>query len=106
MLRNMFMIFAAATDADTPTGLLIFLGVMGAVALIMGVRWAFNWRGAVDSTLQRRRAVLELKGQRSGDLGLAGNDSIGPWFFRIIGSIVAVAGLGLLTLSSILFASA
>ncbi|MFC8826628.1 hypothetical protein ACFT9I_14945 [Streptomyces sp. NPDC057137] len=102
----MFMIFAAATDADTPTGLLIFLGAMGAVAVIIGARWAFNLRGAVDSTLQRRRAVLELKGQRTGDLGLAVNDSIGPSFFRIIGSVVAVAGFGLLALSSILFASA
>lgn len=100
----MFMIFASPADADTPTGLLIFFGAFGAAALVMGVRWAFNLRGAVDSTMRRLRAVLELKGQRSGNLSLADNDPIGPWFFRIMGSVVALGGLGMLALSLILSA--
>ncbi|MEU9744886.1 hypothetical protein [Streptomyces niveus] len=102
----MLTIFAASADAGSPTGPLIFLGAMGAVGLIMGARWAFNLGGAVDSAMQRRRAVLELKGQRSGDLGMASNDSIGPSFFRIIGGVVAVGSLVLLALSSILIAGA
>ncbi|MFJ4619741.1 hypothetical protein [Streptomyces sp. NPDC088812] len=99
----MFMIAttSAATSSD-PTGVLIFLAALGAAAVFMGARLAFNLRGAVDATLARRRAALELRGQRTGDLSLAETDSLGPGFFKLIGSVVAVAGLALLALSLIL----
>ncbi|WP_455357377.1 hypothetical protein [Streptomyces sp. SYSU K217416] len=99
----MSMISTASTAATSnPTGLLIFLAALGAAGTYGGARWVFNLRGAVDATLQRRRAVLELKGQRSGNLSVAGNDPIGPWFFKLCGSVIGLAGLVLLAMSLIL----
>ncbi|MGW1885554.1 hypothetical protein [Streptomyces sp. NPDC001970] len=98
----MFMISVASAGASRPTGLLICLAAMGAAAVYGGARWAFNLRGAVDATLQRRRAVLELKGQRSGDLNFADNNHVSPWLFRLAGGVMGVAGLALLAMSLIL----
>ncbi|MFG1670882.1 hypothetical protein [Streptomyces sp. Y7] len=58
----------------------------------------------MEATLARRRAVLELKGRRTGDLSLADTESLGPWFFKLIGGVIAVGGLALLALSLILAA--
>jgi hypothetical protein len=102
MLRDMFMILAASTDAHTPTGPLVLLGALGAAALIYGLRWVFNVRGALDSTVQRRRALLELKGQQAGNLSLAANDIKGHGYFRVAGCIIAVSGLVLLALVAVL----
>ncbi|MFB6776456.1 hypothetical protein ACFCX0_03280 [Streptomyces sp. NPDC056352] len=98
----MFMILAAPADTDNPTLLLAFLAIMGVAAFIYGVRWAFNLRGAVDSMMQRRRAVREWKAQQSGDLTFVGIDAVGPWFFRIVGSVVALASLLMVAVSLIL----
>ncbi|MET9386616.1 hypothetical protein ABZY09_37615 [Streptomyces sp. NPDC002928] len=99
----MLMIAAASAAASSnPTGVLIFLAALAAAAVYTGARWAFNLRGAVDSTLARRRAVLELKGQRTGNLSLADTESLGPGFFKFMGSVIALAGLVLLALSVIL----
>ncbi|WP_143098943.1 hypothetical protein [Streptomyces sp. yr375] len=94
----MIAISSAAPSSD-PTGVLIFLAALGAAAICIGARWAFNLRGAVDATLARRRAALELRGQRTGDLSLADTDSVGPGFFKYLGGVIAVAGLALLALS-------
>ncbi|MER5755982.1 hypothetical protein [Streptomyces sp. NPDC002088] len=102
----MFMIATASAAASSnPTGVLIFLAAFGAAAVYMGARWAFNLRGAVDVTLARRRAALELKGQRTGDLSLADTESLGPGFFKFFGGVIAVAGLAVLALSMILATS-
>jgi len=102
----MFMIATASAAASAnPTGVLIFLALLGVAAVSIGARWAFNLRGAVDTTLARRRAALELKGRNTGNLSLADTESLGPWFFKLIGSVIAVAGLVLLALSLILATS-
>ncbi|MFF3502023.1 hypothetical protein [Streptomyces sp. NPDC003247] len=98
---SMITTTSAAASSD-PAGVLIFLAALGAAAVCFGARWTFNLRGAVDATLARRRAALELKGQRTGDLSLADTESLGPGFFKLIGSVIAVAGLALLALSLIL----
>ncbi|MFD9322294.1 hypothetical protein ACFWDQ_32395 [Streptomyces sp. NPDC060053] len=59
-------------------------------------------RGAVDAALARRRAALELRGRRTGDLSLADTESLGPGFFKFMGGVIAVAGCALLALSLIL----
>lgn len=103
MLCAMIMIAGpSAADTSDPIGVLILLAVLGAAAVCLGGRWAFNLRGAVDSTLARRRAALELRGQRTGDLSLADTKSLSPVFFRYVGSVIAVAGLAMLGLSLIL----
>ncbi|MER6415618.1 hypothetical protein [Streptomyces humidus] len=99
------MLMIATTSAaasSNPTGVLIFLAALGAAAVYIGARWAFNLRGAVDATLARRRAALELRGQRTGNLSLADTESLGLGFFKLIGSVIAVGGLVLLALSMIL----
>ncbi|MFD7136736.1 hypothetical protein [Streptomyces sp. NPDC059894] len=99
----MFMIVTTSAAASSdPTGVLIFLAALGAAAVCVGARWAFNLRGAVDATLARRRAALELRGRRTGDLSLADTESLGPGFFKFMGSVIAVGGLALLALSLIL----
>ncbi|WP_189712854.1 hypothetical protein [Streptomyces phaeofaciens] len=99
----MFMIATASAAASSnPTGVLTFLAALGAAAVCIGARWAFNVRGAVDTTLARRRAALELMGQRAGDLSLADTKSLGPGFFKFMGGVITVAGLALLALSLIL----
>ncbi|MEV7796114.1 hypothetical protein AB0O68_29610 [Streptomyces sp. NPDC087512] len=99
----MFMIAAPSAAASSdPVGVLILLAVLGVAAIWFGGRWAFNLGGAVETTLARRRAALELRGLRTGDLGLADTEGLGPSFFRLIGGVMAVAGLVLLTLSLIL----
>lgn len=106
MLHVMLMIATtSAADSSDPTAVLIFLAALGAAAVYIGARWAFNLRGAVDTTLARRRAALELKGQRTGNLSLADTESLSPGFLKIIGSVIAVAGLALLALSLILATS-
>ncbi|QJT02637.1 hypothetical protein G9272_21960 [Streptomyces asoensis] len=98
----MLMIATTAAASSDPTGVLVLLAVLGAAAVYIGARWAFDLRGAVDATLARRRAALELKGQRTGNLGLADTESLSPGFYRLIGGVMAVGGLALLTLSLIL----
>lgn len=106
MLRVMLMIATTSAAASSdPTGVLIFVAALGAAAVYIGGRLVFNLRGAVDATLARRRAALELKGQRTGNLSLADTESLGPGFFKILGSVIAVAGLALLALSLILATS-
>lgn len=106
MLRVMLMIATTSAAASSnPTGVLIFLAALGAAAICIGARWAFNVRGAVDATLARRRASLELRGRRTGDLSLADTKSLGPGFFKFMGSVTAVAGLALPALSLILATS-
>jgi hypothetical protein len=103
MLCGMIMIAVSpAADTSDPIGVLLLLAVVGVAAVYIGGRWAFNLRGAVDSTLARRRAALELRGQRTGNLSLADTESLSPFFFKFVGSVIAVAGLAMLTLSLIL----
>lgn len=103
MLCGMIMI-ADTSSADTsdPIGVLILLAALGFAAVFIGGRLTFNVRGAVDATLARRRAVLELKAQQTGDLGLPETWSLSPFFFKFLGSVTMVAGLVLLALSLIL----
>ncbi|MFE2648042.1 hypothetical protein ACFXDO_36650 [Streptomyces nigra] len=103
MLCAMIMIAgSSAADTSDPIGVLILLVVLGAAAVCFGGRWAFNVRGAVESTLTRRRAALEVRGRRTGDLSLADTESLSPFFFRFLGSVIAVAGLAMVGLSLIL----
>ncbi|WP_299528971.1 hypothetical protein [uncultured Streptomyces sp.] len=96
----MSMIISASDPGyQPPTSLFVFLALLGVGALVYGGRWAFDVRGAVASTLARRRAVLELKAQQSGNLGLVGADGVGPWFFRLFGGVIAAGGLLLLLVS-------
>ena len=102
----MFMIATTSAAASSnPVGVLILLAVLGVAAVYFGGRWAFNLGGAVETTLARRRAALELRGQRTGNLSLADTESLSPGFFKLIGSVIAVAGLVLLALSLILATS-
>ncbi|MER6169580.1 hypothetical protein, partial [Streptomyces violaceorubidus] len=71
-------------------------------SFLAGGRMAFNVRGAVDATLARRRAVLELKAQSTGDLGLPDTWSLSPFFFKFLGSVTMMAGFALLALTLIL----
>ncbi|MEV0850410.1 hypothetical protein AB0J21_31905 [Streptomyces sp. NPDC049954] len=89
---------ALAASSSSSPGSLVLLFALGAVAVWFGARWAFNLGGAVDGMLARRRAVLELRGSRTGELSLADNDGFGPWFFRLAGSVMALAGVVLLLL--------
>ncbi|QNE77540.1 hypothetical protein F0344_25705 [Streptomyces finlayi] len=99
----MFMITATlAADSSTPTGALIVIAVLGIAAVCYGGRWAFDVRGAVNLTMKRRRAAIELKAQQTGNLGLADTDIVRPLFFRLIGSVIAVGGLALLLLAAAL----
>ncbi|MEV0092548.1 hypothetical protein [Streptomyces sp. NPDC050738] len=99
----MYMITAAAAaDSSTPTGTLIFLGVLGLAAVCWGGRSAFDVRGAVGVMMARRRAALQLRAQQTGNLGLVETDWAGPWYFRLVGSVVALAGLVILLLVAIL----
>ncbi|MFL9659707.1 hypothetical protein ACJ7VE_39155 [Streptomyces sp. PB17] len=92
----------SAAGSSDPIGVLIFLAALGVGGVFIGGRLAFNVRGAVDSTLVRRRAVLEVRAQRTGDLRLSDTGSLGPFFFRFVGSVTMVAGVALLALSLIL----
>ncbi|MER6789857.1 hypothetical protein ABT330_35525 [Streptomyces sp. NPDC000658] len=89
----------SAAASSSPTGALILLAVLGVAAVCFGARWAFNLRGAVDTTLARRRAALELRGARTGDLSLAETDGVSAGFFRLVGGVLTAAGLVLLVLS-------
>ncbi|MGX1267194.1 hypothetical protein [Streptomyces phaeoluteigriseus] len=83
------------------TMIVILLVVMAFSAVYMGARLVFNLNGNVDRKLARRRAVLELKGQRSGDLAFADTQSFGPIFYRIVGGVIGLTGLFLLALLAI-----
>lgn len=103
MLCGMIMVVGASSaDTSDPISVLIFLAALGFAAVFTGGRLAFNVRGAVDVTLARRRAVLELKAQSTGDLGLPDTWSLSPFFFKFLGSVTMVAGFALLALSLIL----
>ncbi|WP_157849351.1 hypothetical protein [Streptomyces violaceorubidus] len=93
---------ASSADASDPIGVLIFLAALGFAAVFAGGRLAFNVRGAVDATLARRRAVLELKAQSTGDLGLPDTWSFSPFFFKFLGSVTMVAVFVLLALGLVL----
>ncbi|MFG3323934.1 hypothetical protein ACGF3J_38440 [Streptomyces sp. NPDC048171] len=93
---------SSAADTSDPTGVLFLLIALGAAGVYFGGRLAFNLGGAVDSMLERRRAALELRAQRTGNLSLAETGSLSPGFFKFVGSVSAVAGLALLALSLIL----
>ncbi|MFJ9011965.1 hypothetical protein [Streptomyces canus] len=102
MLRALFMIAATSAGASPdPARVLIFLAALGTAAVHVGARWAFNLRGAVDTTLARRRAALELRGRRAGDLSLVDTESLSPGLFEFMGSVI-VGGLALLALSMML----
>ncbi|MEV6261940.1 hypothetical protein AB0M42_14480 [Streptomyces sp. NPDC051784] len=103
-LCSMTMITAASAAASaTPTSVLVLLAVLGSAGLVYGGRLALNLRGAVDSTMERRRVALEYRAQQSGNLAAGVSDPLGAGFFRIIGSIVAVASLVMVALSIIEF---
>lgn len=87
---------SSSTSSSTSSGVLVFLFALGAVAVWFGARWAFNLGGAADGMLARRRAVLQLRGSRTGELRLADNDGLGASFFRLTDGVMAVAGLVLL----------
>ncbi|MBN0048189.1 hypothetical protein JS756_29585 [Streptomyces actuosus] len=106
MLHGMLMIAtASAARASGQAPVLIFLATFAAAGVYMGARWVFNLHGAVDKALARRRAVLELKGQQTGNLSLADTESLGPWFFKLVGGVLGVAGLILLAISLLLIAA-
>ncbi|MFJ8886320.1 hypothetical protein ACIRJR_23320 [Streptomyces sp. NPDC102402] len=92
----------APTADSTPTGVLVFLAVLGIAAVCYGGRWALDIRGAIDTTLTRRRAALDIKAQQTGNLGLTQTDGISPSFFRYLGIVITTGGLALLALSAIL----
>ncbi|MEV6311114.1 hypothetical protein AB0M10_21240 [Streptomyces sp. NPDC051840] len=96
---------ASAATSTTPTSVLVLLAVLGCAGLVYGGRLALNLRGAVDSIMERRRAALEYRAQQSGNLAAGVSDPLGSWFFRIIGSIVAVASLVMVAFSLIEFVS-
>ncbi|MFJ6986212.1 MULTISPECIES: hypothetical protein [unclassified Streptomyces] len=99
----MFMIAASSgAISSSPVGATVFLAVLGVVAVWFGARFVFNLGGAVDTTLERRRVALELRGQRTGNLEFAAADGMGAWFFKLVGGLVGLAGLGMLALSLIL----
>ncbi|MEU9362800.1 hypothetical protein AB0D35_32640 [Streptomyces sp. NPDC048301] len=86
----------------TPTGVLVLLAVLGIAAICYGGRWALDISGAIDTTLTRRRAALELKAQQTGNLGLTQTDGVSRSYFRYFGIVITLAGLILLALSAIL----
>lgn len=49
--------------------------------------------------------ALECRARQSGNLAAGVSDPLGSWFFRIIGSIVAVASLVMVAFSLIEFVS-
>lgn len=101
-MAMIMIVGSSAADTSDPIGVLILFAVLGVAAVCLGGRWALNLRGAVESTLARRRAALEVRGRRTGDLSLADTESLSPFFFRFLGSVIAVAGLAMVGLSLIL----
>ncbi|MFD4571527.1 hypothetical protein ACFWNK_00750 [Streptomyces sp. NPDC058417] len=99
----MFMIaVSSGASSSSPVGATVFLAVLGVAAVCFGARFVFDPGGAVDTTLERRRIALELRGQRTGNLERAAADGMGAWFFELMGSLVGLAGLGMLALSLVL----
>ncbi|MEU1091421.1 hypothetical protein ACFYPN_32030 [Streptomyces sp. NPDC005576] len=99
----MFMIIAAsAADAPTPTNALVLIGLIGVAGVVLGGRLAFDVRGAAGVALERRRVALQLKAQRSGNLGDIETESLGRWYFRVLGSVITAGGVILLLVDAII----
>ncbi|MFE3515741.1 hypothetical protein [Streptomyces sp. NPDC059166] len=97
------MIITASPASDpTPTGAVVLIALLGIGAVGYGGRWALDVRGAIDATLARRRAALELKAQQTGNLGLSETDGVGRSYFRYFGIVISTGGLVLVAISAII----
>ncbi|MZD07369.1 hypothetical protein GTW43_20115 [Streptomyces sp. SID5785] len=97
------MLFAMSTvatladaDSGSSSGGEVFVVVLGVAFFLMGVRWAFNIRGAADTQVARRQAGLRRRDQAAGVVGSAETDFFGLAFYRFVGAFMAFAGVFLL----------
>ncbi|MFE4257149.1 hypothetical protein ACFRU3_48730 [Streptomyces sp. NPDC056910] len=94
------VITAVSTSASPPSAAgLLLVTALGAAGHVIGARWTFNLGGAVDTLLARRKAGLELRAQRSGNLGAIDTDGVGYGFYRAAGILLIVSGVALLAVS-------
>lgn len=95
---------AAGAHGPSPVIVGVF-AVGGLIALWCGASWAFNVRGIADRRAENIRQRRQLSGARLGQLDGAPSGLMWaqPWYQRLLGAAMAVAGLVMLLAGAMLW---
>ncbi|MFI6351878.1 hypothetical protein ACIBJF_04230 [Streptomyces sp. NPDC050743] len=69
------------------------VAVVGLVVGLGGIVLLFNLRGMADKAADYRNATRAAIGAQKMQLELMEESRLGPWFFRLIGGVLAPGGL-------------